>query len=99
MKNRELTPPKCIMKTAARATVLTLIALVASALESPAQVAYDSPNGRVELLGLRRWTLDMLRDSIRRYVPGQELHDAACMVTLRDSLRFARAYPRASDRL
>jgi hypothetical protein len=33
----------------------------------------------------------MLQDSIRRYVPGQELHDAACMVTLRDSLHFAEA--------
>lgn len=54
-----------------------------------AQVAYDSPRGRVEVLGLRRWTLGMLQDSIRRYVPGQELHDAACMVTLRDSLHFA----------
>ena len=56
-----------------------------------AQVAYDSPRGRVEVLGLRRWTLAMLRDSVRRYVPGQELHDAACMVTLRDSLHFVEA--------
>lgn len=53
--------------------------------------AYDSPRGRVEVLGLRRWTLAMLRDSVRRYVAGQELHDAACMVTLRDSLGFAEA--------
>ncbi|MEO5567682.1 MAG: hypothetical protein ABIR92_04285, partial [Gemmatimonadaceae bacterium] len=37
------------------------------------------------------WTLTMLQDSIRRYVPGQELHDAACMVTLRDSLHFGEA--------
>lgn len=57
----------------------------------PAQVAYDSPRGRVEVLGLRHWTLRMLRDSVRHYVPGQELHDAACMVTLRDSLHFADA--------
>ena len=56
-----------------------------------AQVAYDSPSGRVEVLGLRRWTLSMLKDSIRHYVPGQELHDAACMVTLRDKLHFAEA--------
>jgi hypothetical protein len=54
-------------------------------------VAYDSPAGRVEVLGLRRWSLGMLQDSIRRYVPGQELHDAACIATLRDSLRFAEA--------
>ena len=33
----------------------------------------------------------MLQDSVRRYVRGQELYDAACMVTLRDSLHFAEA--------
>ncbi len=33
----------------------------------------------------------MLRDSIRHYVPGQDLHDAACMVTLREKLGFADA--------
>jgi hypothetical protein len=33
----------------------------------------------------------MLQDSVRHYVPGQELHDAACMVTLRDSLHFVEA--------
>ena len=57
-----------------------------------AQLRYDAPNEAVEILGLRSWTLDMLRDSVRKYVPGQELHDAACMVTLRDSLGFADAY-------
>jgi hypothetical protein len=56
-----------------------------------AQVAYDSPRGRVEVIGLRQWTLTMLQDSIRKYVPGQSLEDAACMVTLRDSLHFADA--------
>lgn len=72
----------------------TLATLVACCLmawlpsNAGAQVAYDSPRGRVEVLGLRRWTLRMLQDSIRHYVPGQELHDAACMVTLRDSLHF-----------
>jgi hypothetical protein len=33
----------------------------------------------------------MLQDSIRHYVPEQALHDAACMVTLRDSLHFVEA--------
>lgn len=56
-----------------------------------AQVAYDSPRGRVEVLGLRQWTLQALQDSIQHRVPGQTLADAACMVTLRDSLHFADA--------
>lgn len=54
-----------------------------------AQVAYDAPGTRVEVLGLQRWTLKALQDSIAQRVPGQTLADAACMVTLRDSLHFA----------
>lgn len=56
-----------------------------------AQIAYDSPRGRVEVLGLRRWTLEALHDSVRARGRGLALHDAACMVVLRDSLRFADA--------
>ncbi len=66
-----------------------LIAGVAQGLD--AQVAYDFPNARVEVLGLRHWTLKALQDSIQHRVPGQTLADAACMVTLRDSLHFADA--------
>ncbi len=66
-------------------------ALLSIPMPAQGQVAYDSPKGRVEVLGLKRWTLVMLQDSIRRYAPGQELHDAACMITLRDSLHFVEA--------
>jgi len=68
-------------------------ALAGALFASPgaAQVAYDGPSGRVEVLGLRAWILQMLQDSIRRRVPGQTLESAACMVTLRDSLHFADA--------
>ncbi len=69
----------------------TLLAGVVLVTPVGAQVAYDSPRGRVEVLGLRTWTLQMLQDSIRRRVPGQTLEDAACMITLRDSLHFADA--------
>ncbi len=70
---------------------LLAIALVLIAPPIRAQVAYDSPRGRVEILGLQQWSLQMLRDSVRSRVPGMELHDAACMVVLRDSLGFADA--------
>ena len=69
--------------------VAVAVALVAQPLRG--QVAYDSPRGRVEILGLQQWTLQMLRDSVKSRVPGMELHDAACMVVLRDSLGFADA--------
>jgi hypothetical protein len=68
-----------------------IFVLAGVAAPAAAQARYDFPGGRVEVLGLRRWTLQMLQDSIRKYVPGQSLHDAACMVTLRDSLHFAEA--------
>lgn len=69
----------------------SLVVVAAALLAQPlrAQVAYDSPGGRVEVLGLQKWSLQMLRDSVRSRVPGMELHDAACMVVLRDSLGFA----------
>lgn len=72
-------------------TSLGLATAGSAAAPAAAQVAYDSPAGRVEVLGLRRWTLAMLQDSIRHYVRGQELYEAACMATLRDSLHFAEA--------
>ena len=74
------------------ASVMGLAAVFAWISPGAAQVvSYESPAGHVEILGLHRWTLSMLRDSIRRYVPGQDLHDAACMVTLREQLHFAEA--------
>lgn len=80
----------CVRRTV-RAAFVACGVLTAVPSQGNAQVAYDSPRGRVEVLGLRRWTLKMLQDSLRHYVPGQELHDAACMVTLRDSLHFVDA--------
>jgi hypothetical protein len=74
-----------------RTPALALATIIVAATPAAAQASYESPAGTVEVLGLRRWTLAMLRDSIKRYVPGQDLHDAACMVTLRDSLHFAEA--------
>ncbi|MBL0892226.1 MAG: HEAT repeat domain-containing protein [Gemmatimonadaceae bacterium] len=72
-----------------RAALASTIALLPGAVS--AQARYESPDGPVEVMGLRTWTLPMLRDSIRHYVPGQELHDAACQVTLREKLGFADA--------
>lgn len=72
-------------------TALVGVSLVLVAHGAGAQVAYDGQRARVEVLGLRHWTVQALKDSIRQRVPGQTLEDAACMVTLRDSLHFADA--------
>ena len=78
------------MKTFAARGILLALTLAPSA--SHAQIAYDAPKARVEVLGLHHWTLKMLQDSVRHYVPGQELSDHACMITLRDSLHFPDAH-------
>lgn len=72
-----------------RTACTSALALLPGAVS--AQARYESPDGPVEVMGLRTWTLPMLRDSIRHYVPGQELHDAACQVTLREKLGFVDA--------
>ncbi len=72
-------------------TALTGVLVSGVGQRAGAQVAYDAPHARVEVLGLRHWTLKALQDSIRHRVPGQTLADAACMVTLRNSLHFADA--------
>jgi hypothetical protein len=45
----------------------------------------------VELLGLRKWTRQMVEDSVARYQPGVTLADHSCAVILRDSVGFADA--------
>jgi hypothetical protein len=46
---------------------------------------------RVELVGLRRWTVPMIRDSLRMHAPQDSLLSHACAAVLRDKLRFADA--------
>lgn len=74
-----------------RFPIAALFACAFAPVALSAQAHYDAPKTRVEVMGLKHWTLPMLRDSIRHYVPGQDLHDAACMVTLREKLGFADA--------
>jgi hypothetical protein len=70
---------------------LSWVLLCAVASSEAAAQAVDSTAGRVEVIGLRRWTISMLRDSLRAYRPDVDLGDAACGEVLRDSLGFAEA--------
>lgn len=45
----------------------------------------------VEVVGLRRWTVPMIQDSLSKYSPGDSLHHHACASVLRYSLGFADA--------
>lgn len=63
-----------------------------SAASTPFTITHYATNdGDVVVMGLRRWSLRQLTDSLQRRRPGLELHDAACMAVLRQDLRFPDA--------
>src|SRR5256885_747596 len=51
----------------------------------------ETPTARLELIGLKRWTLTMILDSLARYAPGDSLTSHACAAILRMKLGFADA--------
>lgn len=69
---------------------LSLATLVWAA-PAGAQARFDTAHVRVEVLGLKRWTIAMLRDSVRVKSGGEGLESSACQIVLRDSLHFADA--------
>ena len=56
-----------------------------------APATLENAHLRVELIGLRRWTVPMIQDSLRRYAPNDSLLSHACAAVLRDKLHFADA--------
>lgn len=83
-------------RRALRALVAASLAAAGAGTRAPsagaqAPARYDAAHVHVEVLGLKRWTLDMLRDSVRAKSGGEGLESAACQVVLRDSLHFADA--------
>ena len=70
----------------------TLLSSLAPAARSQQAPLLQLPDGgTVEVLGLRRWTLAMLQDSLARYSPGDSLQSHACAAVLRYKLHFADA--------
>lgn len=55
-----------------------------------AHIELDSSR-TVEVIGLRRWTVDMLRDSLKKYAPDDSLESDATAANLRNLLGFADA--------
>jgi hypothetical protein len=79
--------------------LLAIFCLLATAcapvLRSPAQVlgpqVLVTPQGRVEVIGLKRWTVEELAEAFRQHAPERSLFSSACKVILRDSLGFPDA--------
>lgn len=55
-----------------------------------ARIQLDT-NRVIEVIGLRRWTVDMIQDSLRKYAPDQSLDSANIARTLLHKLHFADA--------
>lgn len=55
------------------------------------QELLETPNTRVEVLGLKRWTVPMIQDSLARYAPQDSLTSHGCAAILRMKLKFPDA--------
>lgn len=74
------------------ATLLTGVAAIADAQPLKPSQFVTAPNGViVEVIGLRRWTLQMIQDSLDLKSPGDSLQKHSCAATLRYKLGFADA--------
>lgn len=77
-----------VLTTTLLAAVVNLTG--AAMAQAPARIAL--PDGRrVEVFGLRRWTIDMVQDSLKKYSPRDSLTSHACAAALRQALGFADA--------
>lgn len=73
------------------ATVLCLVAGAARAQNTLSPVRVESDSVVVEVIGLSRWSLRMVEDSLLRYSPNDGLLSHACAAVLRERLHFADA--------
>jgi hypothetical protein len=55
------------------------------------QAILEVPGKRIEVVGLRRWTIPMIQDSLRKYAAGVTLESHACAAVLRYKVGFADA--------
>ena len=73
------------------ATGASTILLCVAAPVASAQSTLENDQLRLELIGLKRWTVPMIEDSLRRYAPTDSLLSHACAAILRQKLKFADA--------
>ena len=65
--------------------------LLCATQSAAAQAIRENEQMRLEVIGLKRWTLPMIEDSLRRYAPKDSLMSHACAAVLRERLKFADA--------
>jgi hypothetical protein len=78
------------MRRFVRTVTIAVVATLALAPTLRAQAVLQNDSLRVELIGLRRWTVPMIQDSLRRHAPQASLLSHACAAALR-AIGFADA--------
>src|SRR5436190_568644 len=64
---------------------------VAVAAPTHAQTVIETSKQTIEVIGLTRWSVRMIQDSLAAYAPGNDLTAHACAAILRGKLHFADA--------
>ena len=82
-----LTPLRPIVKSVGAVALM----LCAATHSARSQAVRENDQMRLEVIGLKRWTLPMIDDSLRRYAPTDSLMSHACAGVLRQTLKFADA--------
>jgi hypothetical protein len=80
---------RTIPLAAAIATLATMSAPIHARML--AQATLETPASHIEIIGLHRWTMRMIEDSLAVYSPKDALTAHACAAILRDKLHFADA--------
>jgi hypothetical protein len=80
------------MQRSSSCVALLLVFMLAGAT-AQAQAFVDTPDGRAEVIGLRRWTAKMLADSLQLRAPGVSLFQTTeCTKTMTERLHFSSVY-------
>lgn len=74
-----------------RAVVAVALLLSGATQRAESQAVLENDQMRLELIGLKRWTVPMIQDSLHRYAPKDSLLSHACAGVLREKLKFADA--------
>jgi hypothetical protein len=83
--------PRSERRTGSQAVLAIAILLCSAAQSAESQAVLENDEMRLELIGLKRWTVPMIQDSLRRYAPNDSLLSHACAGILREKLGFADA--------
>lgn len=74
-----------------RTIIRTALLAMGVVVPAQAQSVIETPKATIEIVGLKRWTIQMIDDSLAKYSPKDRLTAHACAAILREKLHFADA--------